>query len=374
MDAGSPPCRVDLPRIGPVWLITGYEMATRVLADPRFSSDSTHPGFPQVPATTGTVHPGLFRFTDPPEHTRLRTAVTREFSARRMRLLRPVIDRIVAGRIDRLLAAGPGADFVALVAEPVPIEVICQLLGVPVADHEPFQYCARSLLRGHSSATARMSAATTLIRYLSQLVARKRLAPTNDLIGRLLARDVAHGTMSEAEVAGVAHLMLIAGHETTTNMIALGTLTLMRHPDQFTALCRDPSPARAQAVLEELLRYLTVVRDGLARVATTDVVIGQTVIRRGEGTLVLLPAANHDPGEFPHPDAFDTGRPTPRHLAFGHGPHQCLGQALGRAELESFLIALATRLPALRLAVPLDELRFDAEPFVSPVARLPVRW
>jgi cytochrome P450 len=366
--------RVAMPTGEPGWLVTGFREAMAVLGDRAFSSDSTKDGFPRLPLARKVVDPGIFLFMDPPDHTRLRAALTREFSGRRVAEMRPAIEGIVHRQIDELIAAGPGADLVTSVAEPVPAYVVCGVLGAPHEDHRLFHELSRALFSDHTSAVRRAVAGQTLLSYLVRLVDAKQVDSGDDLIARLLREEVSGGVVSTAEVAGIALLLLTAGHETTTNMIALGTLALLRHPAQFQELVADPGEERVRAVSEELLRYLTVAQTGLARLAMAAAQIGDHVIAEGDGVIVGLPAANRDPVEYVDPDSLRTDRGPIRHLAFGYGIHQCLGQTLARAELETYLRVLARRLPTLRLATTAEELVFEGKPLLSPVAALPVTW
>ena len=251
--------------------------------------------------------------------------------------------------------------------------MICQLLGVPYADHAFFQEHSRALLDRTGTAEATRHAADSLRDYLHRLIEAKRSKPaSDDLISRLAHEQLAVGQITADELVGMSLLLLVAGHETTANMIGLSTLVLLQHPQQLAAMREDPSLA-ADAV-EELLRYLTIVRTGLPRLALEDIEIGGQTIRAGEGAIAVLSSANWDAEVFDNPDDFDIHRGSHNHVAFGFGVHQCIGQPLARAELRISLVELFRRFPNLGLAVaPADvELRDDS--VVFGVRRLPVTW
>jgi cytochrome P450 len=267
------------------------------------------------------------------------------------------------------MLAGPRpADLVQALALPVPSLVICELLGIPYADHELFQTRSTILLRGSARVDERIQAGLDLLTYLDELVTRREQDPTDDLIGRQLAA----GTIGHGDLVSLALLLLIAGHETTANMISLSALALMENPAVAGALREDP--ARTPAAVEELLRYFTITDLTLFRVATADIEVGGQLIAAGEPVIALVLAGNHDPAVFADPGALDIGRDARPHLAFGFGPHQCLGQSLARMELQVVLDALLRRVPDLRLAVPVGDLPFKDDAFVYGAYELPVTW
>lgn len=357
--------RSALPNGSTVWLVTRHEDVRTVLTEPRISSNPLHEGFPSI-GNNGTVPPpdkipGWFVAYDPPEHGRFRKALIPEFTVRRIKEMRPAIQRIVDGLIDSLLESGNSTDLVENFALPVPSLVICELLGVPYSDHEYFESRTRVLVTFTSTDDERETAGKELITYLSKLIGIKRKFPGKDLISRLLAAD----TLSIEEVSGVALLLLIAGHETTANNIALGVVTLLLNRQWIG----DPS-----AAVEEVLRYLSVADRVALRVAVEDVEIGGQLIRAGEGIVPLGAAANHDASTFERPDEFDPSRSARHHVAFGYGVHQCLGQHLVRAEMELAYRSLFERIPTLQLAVPVEELSFKDEGILFGLHELPVRW
>ncbi|HEV7896892.1 MAG TPA: cytochrome P450 [Planosporangium sp.] len=371
----APVTRVALPTGGWAWLVTRLADVREVLRHPGFSADISKPGFPllrPLPPARGRDRAGFFIRMDAPEHGRYRRMLTREFMLKSVRRMEPSIQRTVDRFLDDMVASGPPADLVGAFALPVPSMVICHLLGVPYDDHGFFQSRSRVLLSSGTTVQQAQAAADDLRDYLSRLVAAKRRGGGDDLLGRLVTGRVRAGELDHDEIVGIALLLLVAGHETTANMIGLSTLVLLHHPEQFAALRADPD--RAPALVEELLRYLTIVRTGLPRLAVADVEVGGQLIRAGEGVIALLSAANRDEAVFAAPDRFDTDRGAQQHVAFGFGVHQCIGQPLARTEMRIALVALAQRLPTLRLAVSDDEVAVRRDSFIYGLQRLPVTW
>ncbi|MEV4515488.1 cytochrome P450 [Dactylosporangium sp. NPDC049525] len=377
--AEAPVTRVALPAGGWAWLVTRHADVARLLRDERLSADPTRPGFPFVrpglrAAARQEHRAGQFLRMDAPEHGRLRRLLTGDFTLRAVRRLEPDIAGMIDALIDGLQAGDGSADLVAEFAFPLTSQVICRLLGVPYTDHEQFQGRSRELFsRRHSEAdTARFAA--QLQQYMGALVDAKAAAadPGDDVIGRLVRRHLRGGEVERDEIVGIALLLLVAGHETTANMIGMALLTLLAHPDQLERIRADER--LAEPAVEELLRYHTIVHFGVPRVATAELTVAGQVIRPGEGVLALLAAANRDPAVFADPDAFDPHREARHHLAFGFGAHQCLGQQLARAELRLALLGLVRRLPGLRLTVPARELAYRTDMATYGVHALPVRW
>ncbi|MDH6133662.1 cytochrome P450 [Kitasatospora sp. MAA4] len=354
----------------PCWLLNGYREVRAVLTDSRFSADARHPGFPMlIPGRREllTQKPSFLRLDDP-EHSRLRKILTGDFLIKRVEAMRPGIQRIVDDTLDAMLAKGSPADLVAEFALPIPSLVICDLLGVPYEDHGFFQQRSQRLLDSTSPAGSVRQAVDELTEYLTTLAAKSTEEGGEGILGRLAAR----GDLSAEEIASNALLLLIAGHETTANMTSLSTVALLQNPEQADRLRADPSLIRG--AVEELLRYLTIVHAGLPRVALEDVELDGVLIRAGEGVLCMLSTANRDEELFAAGSELDVERDARRHLAFGFGVHQCLGQPLARAELQIALETLLRRLPQLRLAVPFEELKFRTEAFVYGLRELPVAW
>jgi cytochrome P450 len=311
---------------------------------------------------------------DDPEHDRQRKMLTRNFMIKRVEGMRPRVQQIVDELIDDLLAGPKPVDLVAAFALPVPSLVICELLGVPYADHDFFQACGKKMVATGTPAAQALTATDELRSYLLDLIVAKQQAPTDDLIGRLVTGQLATGELTAEEVAEMSLLMLIAGHETTANMIGLGTLTLLRHPEQLAELRDTEDPTLIANAVEELLRYLNIVHVGRRRVATEDVEVSGRLIRAGEGVIVVTEAGNRDGTVFPEPDRLDLHRQARHHLAFGYGVHQCLGQPLARMELQVVYGTLFRRIPTLRLAIPWPQVRFKHDMIVYGVHSLPVTW
>ncbi len=369
--AEAPITRATLHDGSVAWIVTRHAEARALLADPRLSADPQRPGFPIVePGQEGlrTQPNPPFVKMDPPQHTIYRRALIGEFTAARLADLRPRIQRIVDRLLDDLSAKTPPADLVEAFALPVPSMVICELLGVPYADHEFFEVRARTAVRRDSTPAQVQRAFIDLLTYLDRLLRRKERNPGDDLLSRLVSRQESSGVLTHDEVVSVAMLLLTAGHETSANMISLGTVMLLRSPG-FAS-----SPDRVRDVVEELLRYLSIADTVPTRIALTDISIGGHEIKAGDGVVVLLAAANHDPRAFPQPDIFDPGRRARHHMAFGYGIHQCLGQNLVRVELEVVFSTLFRRLPRLRIDVPEEQLAFRHEAELYGLWELPVTW
>jgi cytochrome P450 len=374
--AENPVTKVPMVGGGTAWLVTRHEDVRRVLGDPRLSSDRRNPGFPQLSlnqrAVVGTsMIPSLVGM-DPPEHTEARRAVLGEFTVRRIEEMRPRVQQIVDECIDGMLAAPGPVDLVRALSLPVPSLVICELLGVPYVDHDFFQERTSRLLRKTTSAEQRIAAIDDIRSYLDELVAGKERDLTDDLIGRQARKQRETGDVDHEALVSLAFLLLVAGHETTANMISLGTLALLENPEQLAQIVADPT--RTPTAVEELLRYFTIVEAATSRTALEDVEIGGVLVRAGEGVVALGTAANRDPEAFDRPDELDINRNARRHVAFGFGPHQCLGQNLARLELQIVFDTLFRRLPGLRLAVPVEDLPFKSDANVYGIYEMPVTW
>ncbi|WP_432167801.1 cytochrome P450 [Streptomyces sp. bgisy031] len=372
---GGPVTRAALPDGSPCWLISGYREVRAVLADARFSADARTPGFPFLsPAQRqlATQRPSFIRLDDP-EHARLRRMVGRDFLVRRMEGLRPGIQRIVDEAIDTLGAAptpGQPIDLVQDFALPVPSLVICLMLGVPYEDHDLFQSLSRTLLDNTATEAHAARAHRGLTGYLAGLATRKAREPGDDILSRLAARD----DLTPEQVASLGFMLLVTGHESTANMSAMCVLALLKNPAAAGRL-RD-EPGLMPTAVEEMLRSLTIIHLGLARAAKEEVEVGGVTIAAGEGVICMLSSANRDEEVFGRTaPGLDPNRPgARRHLAFGFGVHQCLGQTLARVELQIMLTTLLRRLPNLRLAVPESALTYNTENIVYGLKALPVTW
>ncbi|MDB5796131.1 MAG: putative cytochrome hydroxylase [Paucimonas sp.] len=357
------------------WIITRYDDFRAVVSDPRFSADITREGYPTVNAGMKVArgkYPSLITM-DAPRHTRHRRMLTGEFAVKRMEAYRPKIQRIVTELIDAMVEHGGPLDLVEHLALPIPSLAICELLGVPYEDHDFFQAKAKVLASHKTSREEALAAGHELCEvYLRGLIRKKDAHPEDDILSRLVVKQLRTGELSEDELISMSRLLLIAGHETTANMTAMGTLLLLQHREQWEALRADP--ALVPQAVEEMLRFLDPTHSGRRRVALEDVELRGTTIRAGEGVIALGLSANRDGNAFPEPDRFDIRREARHHVAFGYGNHQCLGQPLARIELQTVFTELIRRLPGLKLAVPGDSLHFKDEMFVYGVKELPVQW
>ncbi|MEU8588876.1 cytochrome P450 [Streptomyces sp. NPDC048664] len=368
-----PLSRVTLYDGRDVWVVTGHTTARALLADSRLSSDRNRAAFPMINKRFAAVRDGrrlvLLGVDDPEHHTQRRMLVP-SFTLKRATAMRPRIQETVDRLLTTMEAAGPGAELVSAFALPLPSMVICSLLGVPYDDHDFFEEQSRRLLRGPSADDSR-DARDKLDGYLGELIDRKRAEPGDGLLDELIQEQLHSGGLDREQLISMATLLLVAGHETTANMISLGTFTLLRHPEQLAEL--RAAPELMSAAVEELLRFLSIA-DGLVRVATEDIEIGGTVIRADEGVLFSTSVINRDATAFPAPDALDWHRSSRHHVAFGFGIHQCLGQNLARAELEIALSTLFERFPGLRLAAPADQIPFKPGDTIQGMLELPVTW
>ncbi|MEU4200020.1 cytochrome P450 [Streptomyces sp. NPDC026294] len=354
------------------WLATGHAAARAILSDPRFSARYEHLHLPMpLSGMEGVTEMqpapvGDFLGLDAPEHTRFRRLLTGKFTVRRMRQLSERVAQFTDECLDAMEQAGPAVDLVEAFARPIPALVICELLGVPYADRDRFQQHVATLFDQAADVAAKGEAFAAVGRFMGELVAAKRAAPTDDLLSDLTSSD-----LTEEELIGVGGVLLAAGLDTTANMLGLGTFALLSNPDQLTALSADPG--LAEQTVEELLRYLSVA-DPILRSALEDVEVEGRLVKAGETVTVSVQAANRDPRRFPGPDRLDIHRKATGHLAFGHGAHQCLGQQLARVEMAVAFPALLARFPTLRLAVPPHEVPLRDRANIYGVVSLPVTW
>lgn len=373
--AAEPISQVRLWNGSLAWLVTRYDDVREILADPRLSSDMNRPGFPSHSAGVAATRQKhrTFLNMDDPDHSVQRRMVTRDFMIRRVEQMRPRIQEHVDELLDEFATLPQPADLVRGVALPVTSAVISQLLGVPYDDHEFFQDRSGKLVSGETDVEEQLQAYEDLREYLRDLVDRKRVEPADDVISHLIELE-GEGALTTDEVLNMLRLLLGAGHETTANMIALGTLALLENPQQLELLRGDPSQQQVAGAVEELLRYLTISHFGRRRIATEDIEIGGRLIRAGEGVVVANDSANRDPDAFPDPDVLDLTRDARHHLTFGYGIHQCLGQPLARVELQVVYPTLFRRLPDLRLAAPVEELPFKTHMVFYGLFSMPVTW
>ena len=359
------------------WLITGYEQVRELFSDSRVSVDDRVPGFPHWnEGMLSTVHkrPRSVFTADGEEHTRFRRMLSKPFTFRRTEGLRPTIQQITDEHIDMMLAGPQPADVVAAIALPVPSLVISQMLGVPYEDAEMFQHHANVGLARYAAAEDTMKGAMSLHKYLAQLVEAKMENPAEDAVSDLAER-VKAGELSVKEAAQLGTGLLIAGHETTANMIGLGVLALLLNPSQAAVIRDADDPKILANAVEELLRYLSIIQNGQRRVALEDIHIAGETIRANDGIIIDLAPANWDADAFTEPDRLYVHRSgADRNVAFGYGRHQCVGQQLARAELQIVYQTLFRRIPTLELAVPIEDVPFKDDRLAYGVYELPVNW
>uniref|UniRef100_A0AAU2JJU8 Cytochrome P450 n=1 Tax=Streptomyces sp. NBC_00049 TaxID=2903617 RepID=A0AAU2JJU8_9ACTN len=369
---GRPLSRVTLFDGRSVWVVTGHAEARALLSDGRLSADRGNAAFPAPTRRFKGLQNrrAALLGVDDPEHNVQRRMLIPAFTLKRTAALRPRIRQTVDRLIDAMVAEGRQAELVGAFALPVPSIVICSLLGVPYEDHEFFEGQSRRLLRGPEPADVE-DARRLLDDYLAGLIERKRRTPGDGLLDELIAQRLETGEIDVEELVALAVILLVAGHETTANMISLGTFTLLRHPEQLAELRADPS--LLSAAVEELMRFLSIA-DGMLRVATEDIEIGGVTVRPDDGVIFSTSVINRDGSVFEEPDALDWHRPARHHVAFGFGVHQCLGQNLARAEMEIALGTLFERLPGLRLAAEPDRIPFKPGDTIQGMVELPVAW
>jgi cytochrome P450 len=308
---------------------------------------------------------------DPPEHTEHRRMFTQDFSVIRVKEMEEEIQSIVDELIDETLA-GPdrSADYVKAIALPIPTRVIARVLGLPYADVVKLQSMMNATSGFNQDPEVAKSSYGRLNDYVGELIAQKEANPSTDTISRLISEQLHPGKIDRPGLIRVLLFLLIVGHETTTSMIALGTLMLLEHDEQREKLIRDPS--LMQNAVEELLRYLSIVHLTTCRVAIEDIEIGGETIKAGEGVVALVSSANRDASQFENPDVLDINRDARAHVAFGFGVHQCLGQTLARLELRITLNSILRRIPTLKLAQPIDDLKFKG--YINGVQSMIVAW
>jgi cytochrome P450 len=371
--AAGPVHRVLLPGGAEAWLVTGYAAARAALADPALvkGGPGNGPFAGRLPARISAAMDHHLLALDPPDHTRLRRLVAGGFTRRRCELLAPrvqeVADALIAGFAER-----DEVDLVAAFAHPLPITVICELLGIPEADRAGFRAWSRPLVTGMLVGfEAYSSAAASMVGYLRELLVAKRRTPADDLLSALLAVRDGGDALTEDELTSMAFLLLVAGHETTVNLIGNGILALLTHPDQLAAA--RAAPDRIGAVVEEVLRFDGPLQSAIPLVAAAATEIAGVAVPAGDVVVVSLLAANRDPARLLDAGRLDVTRPEAPHLAFGHGVHHCLGAPLARVEGRIALDTVLARFPGMRLAAPADELTRVPGLLMNGLYELPVR-
>jgi cytochrome P450 len=369
----KPVVRAEMPDGSIGWLVSGYNEVRQVLVDPRFSrARAVAPG--RALQGTEVFAAGSINGLDPPEHTRIRRLVASAFTARRVEAMRPRVASVVDELIDGLLDQPQPADLVAGFALPLPVQVICEMLGIPAGDMEQFHAWSDTIIGDwQQDSDAIMTALAGLYGYFGRLIEVKRARPADDLMTALISARDQTDRLSEEELTILGCTLLIGGHETTANQIGLSLLLLLDHPAELDKLRADPG--LTPAAVEELLRYVRL-GGGLppARMTTEEVVLGGVTIPAGEVVLPLFGTANRDPSVFSDPDRFDVSRVPASHLTFGAGVHHCLGAQLARLELQEAFRGLLGRVPGIRLAVPAAELQFKPGMALYSLRELPIRW
>ncbi|MET8847511.1 cytochrome P450 [Amycolatopsis sp. NPDC004625] len=368
------PTRVTMPYGGDAWLVTRYEQTKFVLSDPRFSRAAAA-GADVPRARPGFEPVGNLLCMDPPEHGRIRSLVAKAFTVRRVEALRPRVQEIADGLLDRMVAAGPPADFAAAVAWELPVQVICELLGVPLDDRALVRRCTETIVAvGRDVTPADVTAARDrLAGCLTGLIARRKAEPADDLLTALVAARDDGDRLSDRELLMLGIALLAGGHESTASQIGSFGYQLLSERPLWHTLAADPE--LVPAAVEELLRFVPLVTvTDLARIATEDLELGGRTIHAGDAVLVQLDAANRDAQVFPHAGELDFGRKVNRHLAFGFGVHHCIGAPLARLELRVLFGTLIRRLPTLNLAVTAADVEWTTGRLMRGVRALPVVW
>jgi cytochrome P450 len=373
--AKCPVNKVRLPNDSTAWLVTGFDQAREVMIDQRYSRALVFAPGRQVYGVEATLADAMIAM-DPPEHTRLRKLVAGAFTEKRIQALRPRVATIVDDLIDAMLAGPRPADLSRSFSLMVPASVICVLLGVPIADVDRFHEWSNAIFADWSRSRDKIDEAyASMSRYMSQLITQKRKAPEDDLISVLTDARDSGDKLTEGELVQFCIGLLAAGHETTANSINMSFVALSQHPDELARLSADPG--LIPAAVEELLRYVIISGSGfvpLARVTREEVRLGGVTIPAGETVLPSFNVANRDPAAFDDPDRLDVGRVPKAHLGFGAGAHHCLGAQLARMELQEAFRGLLTRLPGLRMTVPMAELEFREGQAIASMRALPVTW
>ncbi|MEB4209159.1 cytochrome P450 [Mycobacterium sp. 94-17] len=360
--------RVRTPVGDPAWLVTRYSVIVRLLADDRLGG--SHPE-PVAAARMGESvlygGPTDNADTEEADHARWRALLQPQFSPKRLRALRPKVESLTAGLLDELAVSGPPGDLHAAVALPLPLLVICEVLGVPHRDRERFRAWTTeaAAIRDHGRSERGMN---QLCAYARELIGAKRRHPGDDVISRWCATE----GLSDGEIADLVVALLWAGHHTAVVQIGHSVLVLLANPEQWRALADHP--ALASNAVEETLRASHTCDSVIVRYARTEMEIEGAVVEAGDLVLLSHAAAQHDPSAFDDPDRVDITRPAPKHLAFGHGTRHCIGAPLARIELNAVIYQLAKRFPTMRLAVDLEELRMNTDLLFGGLAELPVRW
>ncbi|OAH11264.1 cytochrome P450 [Streptomyces jeddahensis] len=370
----EPVSKVRMPHGGDAWLVTRYEDIKSVLTDSRFRRAPME-GRAVTAATKdiGKARSAILPMTDPPEHTQIRRLVTKAFTVRRIEELRPRVQATADELLDAMEASGGPADLVAALCLPMPITIIAQLLGVPTPDQRKVHSWVRAMLSISDHTPEEVAHATAEFKaYMAEVLEERRRTPDDDLITQLIQVQEEGDRLSMDELHSIVMLLFVAGHESTQNQITNFTYTLLTRPDLWQELLAHPE--RLPEAIEELLRYLPLGFAGLPLWTAEDVPLANVLIRKGDSVLLAKTSGNRDAAVFDRADEIDFQRAAVPHLAFGHGPHYCIGAQLARMELQVALGTLLRRFPRLQLAVPDEELRWREGAFMRGLIDLPVTW
>ena len=369
----APVSRITLWNGRQAWIATGFDEARTVLREHRvFSSDPQQPGYPSLSvADEASKASALMQVTDPPLHDQLRRSVQREFTVRGVNEKRVETEVLVHDLLEAMAARHPPIDLVQSFAAEVPAQFTCRLLGVPLDDAPFFASCLSDRFDVTAQHSSVYAADDRLAGYFDDVVQQRRREPRDDLSGRLVREHVETGELSERQAASILHVLLLGGFDTTRNMIAMGTILLLDHPQELARLQAEPS--QWPRAIEEMLRFLSVVQYE-RRAVLEDIELGGRLLAAGDGVLAVLHMANRDPRAFEHPDELDLDRTDNNHVVFGSGIHQCLGQPLARMMLQVTYPRLFARFPTLRLVVPKEELVYHEGRTIWGPTELQVAW
>ncbi|CAL9404760.1 Vitamin D3 dihydroxylase [Streptomyces sp. enrichment culture] len=356
------------------WLVTRYDHYRELIRDPRVSADMYADNYPrQIPVPLELLRsvPRTIFHLDAPDHTVHRRLLTPEFTYRRIEGMRERTQQIADEYVDRLLEKGGPVDLMAELSLPMPSQAMCELLGIPPADRHIYHEWITLLIGTDTTPEQHAQAEITVVGHLEKLIAQKTEHPEDDLLSRLIARNNEEKLVSDRDVLNLARSLIAGSHETSANMITLSVLALLRNPEQLALLKADPSLDASAA--DEMLRYFSVSDAGTSRVVLEDIELGDVVLRKGEGVVASILAANHDPEVFTDPGRIDITRSPNNHVAFGTGIHQCIGHLVVKMQLGIVLGTLFRRIPDLRLAIDLDDVKFK-NAAIRGVEALPVTW
>ncbi|MFD9702988.1 cytochrome P450 [Lentzea sp. NPDC059081] len=373
--ATEPVSRVRLPYGGDAWLVTSHEDIKTVFTDPRFSRFEAFGKECPRPNPEVRTGPPTIIDLDPPHHTRLRKLVNKAFTARQTELLRPRVEQVVTELLDRMEEKGSPADLLESLAYPLPMTVICELLGVPLEDRDKFHEWSDAMVAITSvSPQESEQAFADVMAYIANLVEQRRRTPSDDMLGMLVAARDEGDKLSEEELVLFGVTLLIGGYETTANQIGNFAYTLFTHPDQLNRLLADPGIL--DTAIEELSRYCPLLSEAgnVPRIAMADLELGGVRIRKGDAVFIELNSANRDDKVFPQADQLDLGRTHNPHFGFGHGAHHCVGAQLAKVEMRAAIGALTSRFPKIRLAVPAQDVPWKDERRLRGAFALPVEW